>query len=93
MPPAQAAEVSAQIGAEKYYYDWAGGLIWLLSGDVITVRNAVTATGGHATLFRAPDVLRRSIPVLHPQPAPLAALEQRVRENFDPGRIFNPGRI
>lgn len=89
-PPASGAEIAARIGAGRYFFDWAGGLIWLLSEDAAGVRGAVNATGGHATLFRAPDALRGSVPVLHPQPPALAALEQRVREAFDPFGIFNP---
>lgn len=90
VPPASGAVVAARIGADRYFFDWAGGLIWLLSGDAAGVREAVLATGGHATFFRAPDALRSSLPVLQPQPPALAALEQRVREAFDPLGIFNP---
>jgi len=93
VPPASGADVAARIAAEKYYFDWAGGLIWLLSDNALLVRDMVAATGGYATLFRAPDAMRRATPALHPQPGPLAALQQRVRENFDPHGIFNPGRV
>jgi glycolate oxidase FAD binding subunit len=89
-PPASGAEVAARIGADRYFFDWAGGLIWLLSERAADIREAVNPTGGHATLFRAPDALRRSLPVFEPQPPALAALEQRVREAFDPLGIFNP---
>lgn len=91
VPPQQGAIVAAQIGAKKYYYDWAGGLIWLLHDSAAHVREAVQKSGGHATLFRAPEALRRTVPVFEPQPSALAALENRVREGFDPLRIFNPG--
>lgn len=90
VPPQNGAAVAANSGAQKYYFDWAGGLIWLLSSDVQRVREAIQKTGGHATLFRAPPPLRRTVPVFEPQPAALAALEERVREGFDPCRIFNP---
>ncbi len=41
VPPQQGAIVAAQIGAKKYYYDWAGGLIWLLHDSAAHVREAV----------------------------------------------------
>ncbi len=91
VPPQQGAMVAAHIGAKKYYYDWAGGLIWLLHDNAARVREAVQESGGHATLFRAPEALRQTVPVFEPQPPALAALENRVREGFDPSRIFNPG--
>ena len=34
-----------------------------------------------------------SVPVFQPQPAALAALASRVKESFDPKRLFNPGRM
>lgn len=91
VPPHSGAMVAGSIGAQKYFYDWAGGLIWLLSDEVQRVREAVQKTGGHATLFRAPEPLRRTVPVFEPQSPSLAALEERVRESFDPLIIFNPG--
>jgi glycolate oxidase FAD binding subunit len=89
VPPLSGAEAVRRIGPQKYYYDWAGGLIWLLSDDAGRVREAVQASGGYATLFRAPDAMRRSVPVFEPQAPALAALEDRVRESFDPFGIFN----
>ncbi|HSS84584.1 MAG TPA: 2-hydroxy-acid oxidase, partial [Reyranella sp.] len=44
-------------------------------------------------LIRAPEAVRAAVPVFQPQPLPLAALASRVKESFDPRRLFNPGRI
>ena len=49
--------------------------------------------GGHATLVRASEDVRRVVDVFEPQPAPLAALSARVKESFDPRHILNPGRM
>src|SRR3546814_4834051 len=54
-------------GAE-WFYDWAGGLIWLSlppSADACaaTVRGAVETHGGHATLIRADAATRAAVPV------------------------------
>ena len=51
---------------------------------------AAAAAGGHATLMRAPDAVRASVPVFEPEPAPLAELTARVRAGFDPLGILNP---
>ena len=49
--------------------------------------------GGHAFLLRASDGVRAATPVFQPQPAPLAALAKRLRDQFDPAGVLNPGRM
>ncbi len=55
------------------------------------MRKASAAAGGHATLVRGPDALRRAIDVF-PMEAPLALLK-RTKAAFDPHGILNPGRM
>jgi glycolate oxidase FAD binding subunit len=90
---ALAKEADAEI-----LYDWAGGLIWaaLPAADdahAPLVRATVAASGGHATLIRAPAAVRAAVDVFAPEPAPLAALTDRVRKSFDPQGVLNPGRM
>jgi glycolate oxidase FAD binding subunit len=80
------------------FYDWAGGLIWVALGasddaGAALVRRAVAATGGHATLIRAPAAVRAAIDVFAPQDGAVAALTKRVKESFDPKGVLNPGRM
>ena len=94
--PAAAAAVARACGG-RCYFDWAGGLIWLsvpADGDAgaAAIRGAV-AGRGHATLVRAPDAVRARVPVFEPQPEPLAALSARVKRQFDPKGVLNPGRM
>jgi glycolate oxidase FAD binding subunit len=97
--PMRAHEIAKAIGAAcECFYDWAGGLIWaaLPAADdagAATVRRAVAATGGHATLIRAPAAIRAAVPVFQPQDAALAALTRRVKESFDPKGVLGPGRM
>ncbi|MCP1839321.1 glycolate oxidase FAD binding subunit [Bradyrhizobium sp. USDA 4538] len=79
-------------------YDWGGGLIWaaLPSGadaQAALVRGQVEAIGGHATLIRAAEDVRRAVDVFQPQAAGLAALGERVRASFDPRSVLNRGRM
>lgn len=81
-----------------HFWDWAGGLVWLAveagwDAHAATIRRAVAATGGHATLVRAEAAVRAVVPPFQPQPAALAALSDRVKLAFDPDRLFNPGRM
>lgn len=68
-------------------------------GGASVVRQAVAhgqATGagsGHATLMRAPERLRQAVPPMQPQSPGVAAIGQRLREQFDPFGILNPGRM
>ncbi len=79
------------------YYDWQGGLIWLeMQGEVEAelVRFTINAYGGgHATLVRADNETRATVPVFQPQEPALAALSKRLKESFDPKGILNPGRM
>jgi len=95
--PARGHEVAAAIGeGAEYFYDWAGGLIWLAlpaTGDGGAARVRAALRGGHATLVRAPAAIRAFVPVFEPQDAGLAALTRRVKESFDPKGVFGPGRM
>jgi glycolate oxidase FAD binding subunit len=44
-------------------------------------------------LFRAPEELRRRIPLFQPQPPALAALSARVKAALDPLGKLNPSRM
>ena len=58
------------------------------------IRAAVAAAGGgHATLIRGSPVLRNVVPPFEPQPEALAALSRRLKAQFDPRGILNPGRM
>ena len=68
--------------------DLAGQVI----ADTIEGRQ-FSGIGGHATLVRGSPALRSSIEPFQPQAPALAALSRRLKENFDPKGILNPGRM
>ena len=74
--------------------EWGGAQRWLKAGsDAATaknIRSAVTAVGGHATLFRGGD---KSVGVFQPLAPPIARIHERLKASFDPAHIFNPGRM
>ncbi len=90
------ADLRLQTGADAFY-DWQGGLVWLRmeSGLEAAAMRALVAKhgGGHATLLRASEAQRAVTPVFHPQPPALAALTKRIKEQFDPNSVLNPGRM
>ncbi len=83
--------------ATRFYFDWGGGLIWLCFEDqkprLDMMRKAVANVGGHATLMRASEPVRSASSVFQPQPEALAALTRRLKAQFDPHGILNPGRM
>lgn len=99
--PALLGRVRASLASAEGFYDWGGGLLWLaLDGaeagtdcGAATVRAAVAAAGGHATLIRAPASVRATVSVFEPAGASRAALARRVKASFDPHAILNPGRM
>ncbi|MEK9969199.1 MAG: glycolate oxidase subunit GlcE [Ferrovibrio sp.] len=96
--PAVTAAIAAAQPDAQFFYDWAGGLIWLTlpatdDAHAVLVRGVLGPHGGHATLFRADAAVRAAVPVFQPQPDALAALSRRVKDSFDPMNILNPGRM
>ena len=92
---AMALRMQAAVSA---FYDWQGGLVWLSmeAGDPEAglVRALVEKHGGgHATLVRATPAQRAALPVFQQQAPALAALSARLKEQFDPKNILNPGRM
>jgi glycolate oxidase FAD binding subunit len=79
------------------FYDWQGGLVWLrmeAEPEADTLRKLIRQFGGgHATLMRASPAWRAAVPVFEPQPRALAALSARLKAEFDPKGILNPGRM
>ena len=101
VPPMNGAGVAEQLTAvtgASVFYDWGGGLIWLTMDATPdarheTVRRAVEAASGHATLVRAGADVRNRVPVFEPQTGALREITARIKEGFDPKGILNPGRM
>lgn len=74
--------------------EWGGAQRWLRAGsDAQTaqgIRRAVSAAGGHATLFRGGD---KQVGVFEPLAPAVAKIHERLKASFDPSQVFNPGRM
>ena len=101
VPPADGSRVALKIlegNPGEALYDWGGGLIWLAlepseNAHADVVRGYVDEVGGHATLFRAPDEIRRRVSVFQPLDGAIEGITRRIKEGFDPNGILNPGRM
>jgi len=88
--PSDGPEIAARAGGDVLF-DWGGGLVWVLVAPGTDLRARLGAFAGHATLIRASGETRGRLPVFQPEPAPVAALAEGLRKQFDPRGILNPG--
>lgn len=105
VPPAVGTGLGAELARDlggRWFVDWAGGAVWLElpqapDAHAASVRRAMrAATGaesGQALLIRAPDEVRRVTAPLEPLADGLATLTWRIKRQFDPKGLFNPGRM
>lgn len=85
------------LGEHEAVMDWGGALIWvsLPCGEDAQAKRlrALLPEDGYAMLMVAPADVRSREPVFQPRPGAQAAVEERVRQSFDPDRLLNPGRM
>ena len=68
--------------------DWGGAQRWLKTQAAVEdVRSVATQVGGHATLYHSQGAQ------FSPLTSGLRVLHQRLKANFDPKNILNPGRL
>ncbi|MEL6316719.1 MAG: glycolate oxidase subunit GlcE [Pseudomonadota bacterium] len=100
--PSDGPKAAAALPGAQAFYDWGGGLVWLLlpeapeSADPAqaqAVRAAAAAVGGRATLVRASEPLRAALPVFPEDDPVRARLSAELKRRFDPAGVFNPGRM
>ena len=71
--------------------EWGGAQRWLCTtAPASLIRDAASAAGGHATMFRSRD---KKAGVFAPLSPPLLAIHRNLKAAFDPDGLFNPGRL
>ena len=78
------------------FVEWHGAQRWLWAplAAQAPLRQVASQAGGSATLFRAPDDSSGGAQArFHPLTPPLDQIHQRLKAEFDPAGIFNPGRL
>ncbi len=75
----------------NYLYEWSGAQRWLKTdASAADVFAAALAAGGHASRYSATLL---DEPAFQPLTGPMQRLQARVRDSFDPQRLFNRGRF
>jgi glycolate oxidase FAD binding subunit len=85
------------LGEHQVVLDWGGALIWVslpcgADAQAVALR-ALLPPDAFAMLVVAPAAIRARQPVFQPRPAAQTAVEERVRQSFDPDSLLNPGRM
>jgi glycolate oxidase FAD binding subunit len=100
VPPSAAPALAERLAplSPRLLLDWGGGLVWAgvaAAGDAgaKAVHAAAKAASGHATLARAPDLVRLAVDVFSPPAGPLMAIQRKMKTSFDPAGLLNPGRM
>ncbi|MGV3725478.1 glycolate oxidase subunit GlcE [Hydrogenophaga sp.] len=75
--------------------EWQGAQRWLWApaSAAAEIRAATAAVQGHATLFRAGADGAPGVPRFDRPSTAIDTITQRLRAEFDPAGIFNPGRM
>lgn len=77
---------------EAALVDWGGGLRWVSEPEICPRKKL--AGEGHATLMKYnARFLDSGLDIFQPLGEPLAGIHQRLKQQFDPAGIFNPGRM
>ncbi len=86
-PATNLMQIAAEHKAQFYYYDWAGGMLWLSSDQIPTLKK------GAFWLIRAPSDKAHTLPFINQPDLVNLALMNRVKKAFDPKFILNPMRM
>ncbi|MDK1024974.1 MAG: glycolate oxidase subunit GlcE [Gammaproteobacteria bacterium] len=73
-----------------YLIEWGGAQRWYQRLDREKAEQLAENGSGHATLFRTSS---SEAARFHPLSPELAEIHKRLKYAFDPGRVFNPGRM
>ena len=73
--------------------DWGGGIRWLADPE-FNPRKKLAGEDGHATLMKYDkESLLSGVDIFQPLPELLLGIHKKLKQQFDPTGIFNPGRM
>lgn len=85
-----ALTAAPQATTGQHLVEWGGAQRWVVTTTpAAAVRAAAAQAGGHASVFRG----NKAGGALAPLSAPLRKIHQGLKAEFDPDRLFNPGRL
>ena len=102
IPPASTPALTGyldQLRGCTWYLDAAGGWLWVgicqAEGEdkLNAIRREVGVIGGATTLYRAPSAMKTHTGIYSFPDESIKRLNEKIKNSFDPGNIFNPGKL
>ena len=98
VPPSKCINLMKYLDHDyKYYIDWCGSLFWIEVLDMnqeklITIKDYITNLGGYITVIKN---FENSFPIqdIFTIDETRLYISKKIKESFDPKRIFNPGKM
>ena len=98
VPPSKCINLMKYLDQDyKYYIDWCGSLFWIEVLDMnqeklITIKDYITNLGGYITVIKNSE---NSFPIqdIFTIDETRLYISKKIKESFDPKRIFNPGKM
>ena len=98
VPPSKCINLMKYLDHDyKYYIDWCGSLFWIEVLDMnqeklITIKDYITNLGGYITVIKNYE---NSFPIqdIFTIDETRLYISKKIKESFDPKRIFNPGKM
>ena len=98
MPPSKCINLMKYLDHDyKYYIDWCGSLFWIEVLDMnqeklIIIKDYITNLGGYITVIKNSE---NSFPIqdIFTIDETRLYISKKIKESFDPKRIFNPGKM
>ena len=90
--PAVCADMGFGGGRLLWWDDFSAADPVNLAGEIRQVQVAASSVGGSAIVETCPDAVKECIDVWGPEPSSMAIM-RRVKQQFDPKNILNPGRF
>ena len=98
VPPSKCINLMKYLDHDyKYYIDWCGSLFWIEVLDMnqeklITIKDYITNLGGYITVIKNSENLPPLQDIFTIDETRLY-ISKKIKESFDPKRIFNPGKM
>lgn len=102
IPPASTPALARyldQVDGCTWYLDAAGSWLWVgvpeaaAEADLDAVRQEVNTIGGTTILYRAPSGMKKNSGIYSFPDEAIKRLNGKIKNSFDPNKIFNPGRL
>ncbi len=98
VPPSKCINLMKYLDHDyKYYIDWCGSLFWIEVLDMnqeklIIIKDYITNLGGYITVIKNSE---NSFPIqdIFTIDETRLYISKKIKESFDPKRIFNPGKM